>query len=126
MSSIRPYLPYKDVPEPDLTRVCGAVASDDKRTVVASVGGDDGILTFLIQSAFKHTAKYIRENGLNFPDPDNYKRIVAYVQSGAAVGHGDSADSRPNRNAANKSAARPAKGRKSKTPPASSEPANGG
>jgi hypothetical protein len=68
---------------PLMAKVQALVSADDKRTVLASLGGDDGVLTFVIQYAFKHAADYIRSNHLNTYDPANYIAIVEFIRNGA-------------------------------------------
>jgi hypothetical protein len=79
---IRAELPYRDVPSVLMSKTQADVASADKRTVCASLGGDDGILTFVIQSAFFRTAKFIRDHGYNLYDPANYDAIVDFIRTG--------------------------------------------
>lgn len=87
-SSVRKLLPYNHLMDPvndnpRMAKVQALVSSDDKRTVLASLGGDDGVLTLTIQHAFKRTAEFIRSNGLNAYDPDNYARVIAFIRDGS-------------------------------------------
>lgn len=86
-SSVRTLLPYSHLMDPNrgnplMAKVQALVSSDDKRTVLAALGGDDGVLTLTIQFAFKHTADYIRSHGLNHYDPSNYDRVLAFICNG--------------------------------------------
>ena len=99
---IRAELPYRDIPDVLMAKTQADVLAADKRTVCAALGGDDGILTFVIQSAFFRTAKFIRDHGYNLYDPVNYAAIVAFVRTGvdptaapASDGLRNGADSRP-------------------------------
>lgn len=103
MSSIRNILPYRSVSDEHMTKVQAHVAITDKRTVLSALGGDDGILTFVIQHAFLRTATFIRSNGLNLYDPANYDRLIQFVRDGSdpcavrcAAPHAD-AGATPNR-----------------------------
>lgn len=66
-----------------MAKVQALIAADDKRTVLASLGGDDGVLTLVIQSAFFNAAKFIRANSLNHYDPTNYSIVLNFIRNGA-------------------------------------------
>jgi hypothetical protein len=88
MTSIRSQLPYAslldtDNGSPQLKKVQALVSADDKRTVLSALGGDDGILTFLIQHSFQRTASFIRQNKLNVYDSANHSRILDFIRNGS-------------------------------------------
>lgn len=85
--TIRSQLPYAHLFDPKnsspaMRKVQALVSADDKRTVLSALGGDDGILTFLIQHSFLRTAEFIRKNKLNVYDSSNYSRIVNFIRNG--------------------------------------------
>lgn len=110
MPSIRSTLPYAHLWDPknghpDMGKVQAYVSLADKRTVVAALGGDDSILTFVIQHAFEQTAEFIRLHGLNTYTSDNHERVLRFIRDRAparaprlpasSVDAGPGADSQP-------------------------------
>lgn len=88
---LKDLLPYRHLDKiAQMTQAQAQVSIDDKRTIRAALGGDDAILSLVIQTAFHRTAKFIRDNGLNIYDTASFDRILTFIRDGAdtcAVGH---------------------------------------
>lgn len=82
MPTIRDLLPYRDLDDSLMAKTQCPVALIDKRTVVSAIG-DDGALTFVIQYAFIHAAKFIRANNIRSYDPASHERFIEYIRNGA-------------------------------------------
>ncbi len=116
MPSLRDQLPYaspiRSSDDPLMCRLQSYILLADKRTVLAAVGGDDAIISYVFQHAFKRTADFIRANGLNLYDPANYNRVLAFIRDGS--------DTCPSGNANVQHDVGPSESSQSKTSPASS------
>ena len=87
-SPLSKFMPYAHLLDqencsPQLVKTQSLVSVDDKRTILAALGGDDGVFTLLIQTTFKRTADFIRQNHLNSYDTTNYARVLDFIRNGS-------------------------------------------
>lgn len=92
MASLRTLLPYHLTPEANLAKVQCFIDLDHKRRIISAMGGNDSILTLIIQSAFLRTHDFIVSNKLDLYDPESFARIIHFVRYGTDLrATGDSA-----------------------------------
>lgn len=119
-SPLSKFMPYAHLLDqencsPQLVKTQSLVSVDDKRTILAALGGDDGVFTLLIQTTFKRTADFIRANHLNSYDTTNYARVLDFIRNGS--------DTRPAGDAVTHHDPRPTQDSQRPTETASSKPA---
>jgi hypothetical protein len=78
MPSLRQLYLYQDLKSDELFRVQGHVSTDDKRAVVGALA-DDGIITLIIQHAFRRAADYIRQNHITALDNDKRIDLLNFI-----------------------------------------------
>lgn len=76
-------MPDRDLISDDMTRVQVEVRKRDKRTLLASVGGDDNIFTFAVRHQFARLYKFIIDNNLHLYDPSHESRIISFIITGS-------------------------------------------
>lgn len=77
MTRLSDLSPYRSLSEDEICRIQAWVSLRDKRTILAAMGGDDSILSFIVQHAYSQTATFIRTHGLTAYDsaPDHAKLL---------------------------------------------------
>lgn len=83
MPSLHPWgvMPYSNIPKPDLHRTNVDVLRSDLG-LLKSIAVDDGITTYIVQSAIKSLADYARANNLTYnPDGSSLRKLIAYIES---------------------------------------------
>lgn len=81
-------LPYahlldKSTDNQHLIKVQSLISREDKRAILAILGGDDGIYSYIIQTAFVRTADYIRSQNLSFYDASSRSRVLDFIRNGS-------------------------------------------
>lgn len=82
-SSIRTILPYKSVAESDLCRIQGYIPIDTKRRIIGAMGGDDSVLSLIVQTAFQKVNDHIVANSLLAYSSEQSARIVDFIRHGS-------------------------------------------
>jgi hypothetical protein len=78
MPSLKQLYLYQDLKSDELYRVQGHVSAEDKRAVVGALA-DDGIITLIIQHAFRRAADYIRQHHITALDNDKRSDLLDFI-----------------------------------------------